>query len=162
MKKTMTIIALFAVLFISVSAHTERVFEAEKGYKAPLIEFSQSDSTLSLADLKGRHVLLTFWSSEMPASRIDANRYDSFARNADKERFCLLSVNFDRSERLFREIVRRDNLSAGSQFHVEGTQAADITMAYNLSQGYHSFLIDPTGKVVAVDPTDETLRRIIG
>ena len=162
MKKTMYFIAFFAVLIISVSAHTGRVSEAAKGYNAPLFELTtDSDSTFSLADMKGRYVLLTLWNSENPGSRIDVNRYQAFARNADKERFCLLSVNFDRSERLFREIVRMDNLSAESQFNVQGAKAREIAQSYNLSAGYNAYLIDPVGKIVAVNPSDSMLASII-
>ncbi len=59
MKKTMTIIVLFAVLLITVSAYPGRVYEAADGYKAPAITLTNSDTTMSLADLKGRYVDLT-------------------------------------------------------------------------------------------------------
>ena len=82
MKKTMTVIALFAVLLITVSAHSGRVYDAAEGYKAPAFTLSKSDSTVSLADLKGRYVLLTFWASSDAASRVSSGNYNSFANKA--------------------------------------------------------------------------------
>ncbi len=66
----MKVIVLFAVLVISVSAYSERVFEAAEGYNAPSMTIENSDTTLSLADMKGRYVIVTFWSSADADSRL--------------------------------------------------------------------------------------------
>ena len=153
----MKVIVLFAVLVISVSAYSERVFEAAEGYNAPSMTIENSDTTLSLADMKGRYVIVTFWSSADADSRLRAYRYDEAAKLLPQERFCLLSVNFDRSERLFREIVRRDNLSAENHIHVDGSQANRIIHDYRLTEGFKSLLIDPKGRIVAMNPSIETL-----
>ncbi|MBJ2185800.1 thioredoxin family protein [Paramuribaculum intestinale] len=156
----MKVIVLFAVLVISVSAYSERVFEAAEGYNAPSMTIENSDTTLSLADMKGRYVIVTFWSSADADSRLRAYRYDEAAKLLPQERFCLLSVNFDRSERLFREIVRRDNLSAENHIHVDGSQANRIIHDYRLTEGFKSLLIDPKGRIVAMNPSIETLTKM--
>lgn len=156
----MKVIVLFAVLVISVSAYSERVFEAAEGYNAPSMTIENSDTTLSLADMKGRYVIVTFWSSADADSRLRAYRYDEAAKLLPQERFCLLSVNFDRSERLFREILRRDNLSAENHIHVDGSQANRIIHDYRLTEGFKSLLIDPKGRIVAMNPSIETLTKM--
>lgn len=156
----MKVIVLFAVLVISVSAYSERVFEAAEGYNAPSMTIENSDTTLSLADMKGRYVIVTFWSSADADSRLRDYRYDEAAKLLPQERFCLLSVNFDRSERLFREIVRRDNLSAENHIHVDGSQANRIIHDYRLTEGFKSLLIDPKGRIVAMNPSIETLTKM--
>ncbi len=156
----MKVIVLFAVLVISVSAYSERVFEAAEGYNAPSMTIENSDTTLSLADMKGRYVIVTFWSSADADSRLRAYRYDEAAKLLPQERFCLLSVNLDRSERLFREIVRRDNLSAENHIHVDGSQANRIIHDYRLTEGFKSLLIDPKGRIVAMNPSIETLTKM--
>ena len=160
MKKTMKIIVLFAVLVISVSAYSERVFEAAEGYSAPSMTIENSDTTMSLAEMKGRYVIVTFWSSADADSRLRARQYDEASKLLPQERFCLLSVNFDRSERLFREIVRRDGLSAETQFHIEGNRANQLINDYHLESGMQSFLIDPSGRIVAKNPTEQTLTQL--
>ena len=162
MKKTISIIVLFAVLVISVSAYSGRIYEAAEGYKAPLFTVEKSDTTISLADLRGRYVLVNFWSSADAQSRMRANQYDALSNDLSQEQFCQLSVNLDRSERLFREIVRRDNLSAKSQFHVSDGEAACISGAYHLNEGFNSFLIDPEGRIVELNPDIETINTHIG
>ena len=136
------------------------MFEAAEGYNAPSMTIENSDTTLSLADMKGRYVIVTFWSSADADSRLRAYRYDEAAKLLPQERFCLLSVNFDRSERLFREIVRRDNLSAENHIHVDGSQANRIIHDYRLTEGFKSLLIDPKGRIVAMNPSIETLTKM--
>ncbi len=157
----MTVIALFAVLLITVSAHSGRVYDAAEGFKAPAFTLSKSDSTVSLADLKGRYVLLTFWASSDAESRVNAGNYNSFANKAAGEQFCLVSVNMDRNENLFNEIVRRDNLNAKTQFHVQGDEASTLKEEYHLKNGFNSYLIDPTGKVIATNPSELTLTQVL-
>lgn len=90
MKKSMSIIAIFAVFLLSVSARTERVVQAAEGFTAPQFEINSDSSSISLADLKGRYVLLNFWDSTDAVSRIATADYDAFARNlGNEERFCL-------------------------------------------------------------------------
>ncbi len=161
MKKTISIIVLFAVLIISVSAYTGRVIDAKEGYSAPYFEVENTDSVVALDDVRGKYLLLTFWASSDADSRIRCNQYDSFAQQSDNERFCFLSVNFDRSERLFREIVRRDNLNSKTQFYVQGDKAAQLRSAYHLGDGFQSFLIDPQGRVVAHNPSTSLLTQLL-
>lgn len=164
MKKSMSIIAFFAVLLLSVSASTGRVVQAAEGFTAPQFEISNSDSSvhISLADLKGSYVLLNFWDSADAMSRMATADYEAFARSrSEEERFCLLSVNLDRSERLFREIVRRDNLSAKSQIHLTQDEASRLIEDYRLDKGNCAFLINPEGRIIAVNPTSDTLDKLI-
>ncbi len=162
MKKTISIIVFFAVLLIFVSAHTGRVIDAKKGYSAPIFSVQNADSVMSVDGAKGKYLLLTFWASSDADSRIRCNEYDNFvSKQGENERFCLLSVNFDRSERLFREIVRRDNLNSETQFYVQGDKAAQLRSEYHLEDGYQSFLIDPQGRVVAENPSLTLLTQLL-
>lgn len=159
----MTVIVLFAVLLVTVSAYSGRVYEAAEGFKAPDLKVENQRSCLRLADMKGRYVLLNFWASSDAASRIRAAHYDALAAaGADGEQFCLVSVNLDRSERLFNEIVRLDNLNATTQFHVSPAEAAALRSGYNLRDGFKSFLIDPEGRIVEMNPAASTVKAIAG
>ena len=162
MKKTIGTIVFFAVLLVSFSAYTEKVIDAKEGYNVPSLALLGENDKLNLNELKGKYVLLSFWSSTDAISRVACNEYSAFAKNAEyEERFCFLSVNFDRNERLFREIVRRDNLNSKTQFNVQGDDAKKIKETFHLEDGYNTLLIDPAGRVVATNPSTETLTKIL-
>ncbi len=156
-------IAIFGVFLCLVSAMNQRVYEAADGYKAPALSFTSNDTCVSLTALRGNYVLLNFWASSDAQSRLAAAEYDKLSQTSSLEgkRFCLLSVNLDRSERLFREIVRRDNLSAEKHFYVTGDEASRISADYHLAGGLRAFLVDPQGRIVAVNPSSSTLTQVL-
>ncbi len=157
----MFIIVVFAVFLISVSAHTSKVINPSEGFIAPFFSIERSDTLLSLDKLKGKYVLLTFWASNDANSRIKCQEYTSFARDLNsKYQICQLSINFDRSEGLFKEIVKLDNLDAETQFYAQGDKALQLIRGYQLEDGYHSFLIDQQGKIVKKNPSIASLKKI--
>ena len=114
----------------------------------------------SLQQMRGKRVILSFWSAADAQSRMEQNRIDAMARKAvslhkDVE---VLSVNFDRSERLMDEIVSYDNLD-----HV-GTpdDAAAVRDAFQLHNGLRTFIIDEQGKIICADPTEAQLLEALG
>lgn len=160
----MSIIVFFAVLLLLGSAATNNAIDGVKGFQAPIFKVERNDSVVSLDDMRGHWVLLQFWSSSDAPSRIVGKQYTAIEQKLNDgqsaERFHLLSVNMDRSERLFREIVRRDNLSAENHIHVDGSQANRIIHDYRLTEGFKSLLIDPKGRIVAMNPSIETLTKM--
>lgn len=148
------LIGLFAAVLISLSAHTGRVFEAAEGYNAPLFSLSRGDSaSVSLADMKGRFVLVKFWSSTDATSRLENRQFDRLAaEGALQQHLSFVSVNLDPDVVLAEEIARRDGLNPDTQWHVEGAEADKIIADYNLDTSFDSYLIDPQGRVIAVNP----------
>lgn len=158
----MSIIAIFVVLLMTVSANTDRDHRVAEGMNVPRFEVKANDgSTVSPSDMKGRFVIVNFWASDDAESRIAANQYDSYVESAAEEQISLVSVNIDDSERLFREIVRLDGLNDESQFFVQSAEASSIVRDFDMTAGLQSFLIDPSGVVVAVNPTIETIAKYV-
>lgn len=153
MKKAILIIASFAFLVITLAAFNDRATAPGVGFKAPDLFLVSGDSVSSLHDYKGETVLVTFWSSGDAPSRIRCNEYSAIADRDN--RLHHIAVNFDSNEALFGEIVKRDNLTASKQYHVDGERAELIKLNYHLDRGLHSFLINHKGVIVAVDPDVE-------
>ncbi|MDE5649919.1 MAG: peroxiredoxin family protein [Duncaniella sp.] len=162
MKKALSYIAFFGAIILLVSAYSERVIKAEKGYTAPEIEMVSNDSTdISLDKLRGKYVLVNFWDSGSAISRIAAGEYDRFLRNSTDNNFKLLSINTDENKNLFHEIVKNDNLDTSTQFHIGEVKTKNTKKDYRLEQGFSSYLIDPQGKIVAVNPSVTTLEKYL-
>lgn len=157
MKKAISIIAVFAVFLLSVSAHTERVFKAAEGFKAPMLKVVNDEMETSLDDLRGSYVLINFWASTDAVSRVAAGEYDAFMKSAAGKQIRLLSVNVDRNERLFKEIVRRDGLDEKTQYYVGDTDVKSIDNNYFSGVGLRSYLVNPQGDIVATNPSTQTL-----
>ena len=158
MKKITLILAVFAVLLSMVSAGTKNEYNAEVGMKVPYFEVKAEDGdVISLSDMKGRFVIVNFWTSADANSRIAANQYDSYVESVEGEHLSLVSVNIDRNQRLFEEIKRRDGLNAKSQYYVQPGSASDLIRKFNMGNGLQSYLIDPQGTITAINPSTEIL-----
>lgn len=163
MKKNLIYIACLTAIVALISAYSERVMKADKGYTAPEIELLANDSVeISLSQLRGRYVLVNFWDSENAVSRIAAGEYDRYLRSGDYQKpFTLLSVNTDVDPKFFKELVRKDNLETSTQFHITDAKMKNLAADYRLNRGFASYLIDPQGKIITVNPTIDKLRTFL-
>ncbi len=157
MKKTATLFGLFALILISVSAHTDRVVRAAEGFRAPAIEITDSAAGTPIS-FNGKWTLVNFWTSSDPVSRIAAGNYDDLARDIRSNTdFQLLSINVDPSEAIYSSIIEADGLSEGTQIHLDPREATRIAEEYYLDRGCNSYLIDPSGRIRAVNPSNEAV-----
>ena len=160
MKKSLFVIVSLVLFTIFASGYSSSEFDAKKGHLAPNFEVCNSDTTLSLFDLKGKYVLLSFWSSLDANSRISNIQSNEMAKDFDGK-LVALSINYDRNELLFKELVKRDKLQASSQFYDQDGKKSRIFDEYHLDQGYKSYLISPAGEIIAENPGTSQLAKMI-
>lgn len=151
MKKAIYMIAFFVLSLLFVSAHTDTVMVAERGFKAPPLKLDSEKGSISLSQLKGKYVLVNFWTSVDATSRIVTADFDRLLGQSDK--VSLLSVNLDADECLFREIVHNDSLNDNTQYHADASAAITIYADYLPGGRMCSYLIDPQGFIVAINPS---------
>lgn len=185
----MILIAAFAMLITSLSAAVDDRRVAAYGEEAPAVVVEQQGTQKALDAFRGKWVVLSFWSSTDPISRLTQNRIASIVKSkadganlqgrgndaeiefrtpagvyslgkqTDVE---ILSVNLDRSELLMKEIVKLDNLLESTQSRVESKDEINrLREAFEMNSGLRSFVIDPQGKLVMADPDESTLRKLL-
>lgn len=165
MKKTMFIIVSFVVMLLTLSASVDKGRYAQLGKEAPALVAGRAGSAASLQGLRGKKVILSFWSAGDAESRVMQTKIAALARKAGAkaDNVEVMSINFDRSERLMDEIVRIDNLDESSQFHVGSPdEARALRDAFSMHNGLRTFIIDTDGTIEAVDPTDTQIARVLG
>ncbi len=160
MKKTFLIAALFIGVLLFAGGYAESRHSSPVGLKAPALAIEEADSMINLDRLRGDYVLLTFWTSTDAPSRQAANLYTAWERRNPDSDVKIIGLNFDDSQALFQEIVRRDSLENDQHFHISGERAKLLSDRYGLDQGYGSVLIDPEGKIMAYNPSPEELSMI--
>lgn len=160
-KKTLILaVAFLGVLLCSVGYSDSR-HRTAVGKVAPAISLTHNDKTVSLDDLKGEYVVLSFWSATNAPSRRAVNIYTAWKRSHPRADFKVIGVNFDDSRTLFDEIVRRDGLNTSEQYFISGDEARAISDSYGLDGGFGSVLIGPDGKIVAHNPTEAQLTALV-
>lgn len=162
MRKSLVTIVTIAFFLLLTSAYSTTPADSRVGYQAPNISLNNRYASLSTGALKGEYVLITFWSTASPESRISNMRYDRLCKAA-QGRIRHLSVNLDRSSGVCALASRLDGLQPASVFHFAGGDERDrLEKQWRLDgdDGGKSFLIDPSGKIVAANPQPLQLQSI--
>lgn len=155
----MLYIVSFAMMLLTMSAFVDVRRSARIGSEAPALVVERADSSLSLDGLRGKKVVLSFWSAADAQSRLDQTRLAAAIRQfgLDSETV-VVSVNLDRSQKLMNEVVALDNLDSNSQFHVDNATAESaIREVFEMADGLRTFIIDENGVIVTVDPTQQQI-----
>ncbi len=154
-KSLFTIVTSAFFLFLTTSAYNPSTADARIGYRAPYLGVGN----VSMASHNGKYVLVTFWSTSNPDSRISNRLYDRACRGNGNIRH--ISVNLDRSSGVGDMACRLDSLDPAGQFHCDSAQRQQVVRDWSLDRGgYQSFLLDSHGKIVAIDPAVQTLRKV--
>lgn len=160
----MFIIVSFVVMLVTLSASVDKSRYAVIGRQAPTVVVERGDTAASLQSMRGKQVVLSFWSAADAESRVMQTKLAALVRRAGAGagNVEVMSVNFDRSEGLMNEIVNLDNLDTSSQYYVGSTdQAQAMRQAYEMQQGLRTFIIDAEGRIAVADPTDSQLARLM-
>lgn len=161
----MLFVSVVILMFFSTSFSVEGTVAA-LGNFAPKVNMENGLKPTSTEEYRGKFLLLTFWSSEDGLSRLKCNQYNTFFKNISTEEGAqnnveFVAVNFDKNKALANELVRYDNLNPDSQFFVNENEIKQISKAYNLENGLKSYLIDPSGRIVSVNPDEKELTKIM-
>ncbi len=147
------------MLTLFTSAYYTAPADSRIGYKAPALVLGNSNGLSPLMQHQGENVLLTFWSSSDPESRLANMHYDRLSRLPGAD-YIHVSVNMDRSVSVFNSVVELDDLNRTTQFSTSVEAQDAIIKSWRLNEGYHSFLLDGQGTIVAVDPDAKLLASV--
>ncbi len=160
MNKPILLIVSVVLLFVFSSSYSGSVPDGTVGRMAPAFSLTNNDTTVSIQGMKGKYVLLSFWSSWDAKSRINNMEYFRYAEQ-NNSKIDLVGINYDRDASLYGALVEQDNLNTTTQFYDQNFTKSKIYEKYHLDRGLKSVLIDPSGMIIAENPTLARLSSIV-
>lgn len=158
MRKTLTVIATVALSIMFTSSYNSYDVDIDIDSFAPNFEIAKPGNRIKLSEKRGNFIVVNFWKSTAAESRIRNIEYDRFFKSANKET-CYIAINYDNSKRLYDELAKVDRLTKVSQFYDAGGLDSEVYKSYHLDEGMNSYLLDKTGKILAVNPTTQQLTK---
>jgi peroxiredoxin len=119
------------------------------GQMAPAFTMNSIDGkTISLADFKGKYVLLDFWASWcMPCRQENPNVVKAYNTYKDKN-FTVFSVSLDKDPKAWAQAVAADKLTWAHGSELKDFEGPTVRL-YQVEAIPSSFILNPEGKIVA-------------
>ncbi|UKT64980.1 TlpA disulfide reductase family protein [Pedobacter mucosus] len=134
---------------------------ASPGSMAP--DFIQPDTAgkeLALSELRGKYVLLDFWASWCgPCRAENPNVLKAYQKYRD-DNFTVLAVSIDVNRASWVKAIKKDQLPWKQLGDLKAANAA--ARLYGVVSIPRNFLIDPMGKIVAMDLRGANLDKVLG
>jgi peroxiredoxin len=119
---------------------------------APAINLADTNGKMiSLANFKGKYVLVDFWASWCgPCRRENPNVVATYNQFKNKN-FTILGVSMDEDKSAWLEAIKADQLSWTQVSILADWNSHPLTQEYQFNAIPFNVLIDPTGKIIAAD-----------
>ena len=147
---------IFVVLFIVLVSFVDKdnIFSGHNvGDKAPQFTLTATDragQSLSLKELRGEYVLLSFWASYDAASRMqNVLLHKAIAEMPGGVK--MVSVSFDKYHSVYSETIRHDKIDPAVSFVELAGERSPLFKQYRLNRGLKNYLLNPDGVIIAKD-----------
>jgi peroxiredoxin len=147
------ILLLFSLL-ISISTATAQI---KIGDSLPDLELNNNkELTINLASLKGKTVLIDFWASWCAPCRIANKKLAPLYNDYKDENFEIVGISLDTDKTKWINAIQKDKLAYEQLIDAKGFDAKSA-LFFGVEALPNSYLFDASGKLVAINPTEEQI-----
>ncbi|MDA1013317.1 MAG: TlpA disulfide reductase family protein [Planctomycetota bacterium] len=120
---------------------------------------STNDKTIDLAELKGKVVLVDFWATNCPPCLKEFPRLKQLYADYHDRGFEVIGISLDEEREIVDRFQAKWELPWPLVVSIQGR--GPIRTRYRVETIPSMFLVDKTGKIVAADLTNDSLRRAV-
>ena len=114
------------------------------------------DKTIKLSSLKGKYVMIDFWASWCQPCRQENPNVVKMYNKYKSKNFTILGISLDKDPVAWKQAVQQDGLSWTHASELSDFDGPTVR-AYQVQAIPASFIIDPSGKIIAKNLRAEEL-----
>ena len=147
------IVLLFS-LVISISTATGQI---KIGDNLPDFKLKNNkETTINLASLKGKTVLIDFWASWCAPCRVSNKTLAPLHNQYKNKNFEIVGISLDTDKTKWMNAIEKDKLTYEQLIDYKGFDAKSALL-FGVEALPNSYLFDVSGKLVAINPTEEQI-----
>jgi peroxiredoxin len=148
---------VMAVIAMLLSLHAGA--QVSVGQMAPEIALPNAiDNVIKLSSLQGKVVLIDFWASWCGPCRASNPGVVKLYKKYKAQGFEVFGVSIDTKKAAWLKAIASDKITY-TQVNDNGGWRARVTDAYGVSAIPSTFLLDKTGKIIAIDLEGKQLEK---
>ena len=166
--KTIVVVGVLFALFI-LGRYLYFKPKYKSGIDAPNFTFETlGGDKKSLKDLEGQYILLDFWGSWCAPCRKESpaltTLYETYSKSAFKDggRFDIVSIGIETNKDRWKRAIEKDQLHWENHYTENNRFKSEIAKLYGVKEIPTKYLINPKGKIVAVNPSFEFIHDFLG
>jgi len=145
---------VFVVLCVSIASFAQPSV-GEKAYEVSLPDIK--GTKVNLSSLQGKVVLIDFWASWCGPCRRSEPALKKIYSKYQAKGFEIYGISVDENKSAWKMAVKEDELE---WIHVNDSKG-DVAGKWNIMYIPNTYLLDKTGKVVAINPSHEELEQLL-